>query len=690
MTALPASAHSETNTSPRRAVQPRAGTPRQRAAHQAWREGVRDAQAGKLEAAARAFERATASDPDVSLYWLNLGNTLYKLGRSDAALAAAAQAFDRDTASALACHLLVELLRMNNRPQQMLAALRRLDPSTPRDDQHLRLEGAAHVALMDWQAAAQCFLAVLSMKPADVEAYNQLGQCFARLARYVEAAECYRTVAALNPKAFDAALYAAHYAAWACDWPSFETDHARMKQAQAALGPDPAVGAFSPFCLLSMNDDAAMHRWAAAIESRRIAWHMRHDPEAAPFRALWEHPHQGPNAYPAVARQPRCRIGLVSSDFRTHATSILLVQVLERLDRERFEVILYSHGIDDHSPLRQRLIDGVDRLEDCANLSLYEEARRIRDDGVTILIELNGYTHGTRMGVFALRPAPIQVLWLAYPSTTGSDFIDYLIGDPILTPLAHQDDFSERLAQLPVCYEPTDRDRARPAPLTREQCGLPEDAFVYACFNQSYKITAPMFESWCRILQRTPSSVLWLLVPQAHVQARLRASAQALGLDPQRLIFAPFVEPMKHLARLPQADLFLDTFPYGAHTTCSDALWMGLPVLALMGRSFSARVAASLLNAVGLRELAAHCLEDYEDMAVRLCEQPDILADIRRHLDLNRMQLPLWDSARFAGELGDLLWRMRQRWLDGLPPAALAAASPSDHALDNAADSASA
>lgn len=661
---------------------PRTGNAQQKSAYKYWQQGVKLSQQGQLAAAAAVLEKSVKYDPAVSLYWLNWANVLNKLGRSAPALVAANKAFELDRNSAVACHLLAELLRLNNRPQDMLQALMALAPQTPRDDQHHRLLGAAYVALQAWQEAAASFLTVLSMKPADVEAYNQLGQCFARLARYIEAAECYRTVAILDPSAFDAALYAAHYSAWACDWPAFEADHERMRQAQALIYSREQIGAFSPFCLLSMNDDAAMHRWAAALEARRVAWHMRTGPEADEFKPLWSQPHQGPGAYPRIDASKRCRIGLISSDFRTHATSILLVQVLERLDRERFEVVLYSHGVDDQSPLRLRLAAAADQLVECATMSAYEEARRIRDDGVTILIELNGYTHGTRMSVFALRPAPIQVLWLAYPSTTGSDFIDYIIGDPTITPLAHADDFSEHIAQLPVCYEPTDRDRERPAPLSRAECGLPEEAFVYACFNQSYKITAPVFDMWCRILQRTSGSVLWLLVPQADVQARLRAAAQAQGVDPQRLIFAPFIEPKLHLARLPQADLFLDTFPYGAHTTCSDALWMGLPVLALIGRSFSARVAASLLNAVGLPELTARCAGDYEEMAVRLCAQPDILATIRHHLDANRMQLPLWDSARFSAELGDMFSRMRQRWQAGLPPAALPAAPAACAATD--------
>jgi predicted O-linked N-acetylglucosamine transferase (SPINDLY family) len=274
--------------------------------------------------------------------------------------------------------------------------------------------------------------------------------------------------------------------------------------------------------------------------------------------------------------------------------------------------------------------------------------------------------------VFALRPAPVQALWLAYPSTTGSDFIDYVIGDPILTPLEHAEDFSEHIAQLPLTYEPTDERRDHPEPLSRDECGLPEDAFVYACFNQSYKITEEVFSRWCRILHKVPGSVLWLLVPQEEIQAALHARAAERGIEPARILFAPFVSPVQHLARLPQADLFLDTFPYGAHTTCSDALWMGLPVLTQVGRSFSARVAASLLNAVGLPEMAVADAERYEARAVALATiDRDTLGAMRQHLWDERRNLPLFDNESFTVQWAELMAEIVGRWQRGEPPSAL-------------------
>ncbi len=640
------------------------------AARQAWSQGVALAKAGRDAEALPLFERATRMEPHTALYWLNRAGSERRLRQLPQAVASAQRAFSLEPGSAVACQMLAELLRTTNRQAEALATLQSLHAGTSRDAQHHLLEGACRMSLNDWTGAAVAFLEALQQRPDDVAAYTQLGFALSNLKRYGEAAECFRTITLLQPEDLGAAVYAAHYAAWACDWGAIDADTARLSASLALMEGRRDTPPFSPFCLLSMNDDAQMHLRAARIEAARIAARVR---EAIG----WQPPAAGPAGHPlaaAAVAEGRIRVGFVSADFRTHATSLLLVQTLERLDRSRFEVVLYSHGSDDGSPLRQRVVAAADRVVECATMSLSEQADRIRSDGIALLIDLSGYTQNTRLDVFALRPAPVQALWLAYPSTTGSDFIDYVIGDPVLTPLAHADDFSERIAQLPVCYEPTDEHREHPEPVeSRAACGLPDDAFVFACFNQSYKITEEVFSRWCRILQRVPGSLLWLLVPQEEIQQALRERAAERGLDPARLVFAPFVTPLQHLARLPQADLFLDTFPYGAHTTCSDALWMGLPVLTQTGRSFSARVAASLLHAVGLPELAVDNAEDYETLAVRLAEDREALTDIRDHLWDNRRDLPLFDNQRFTAELGALFEQLVTHWAAGGTPRHVAA-----------------
>ncbi len=639
------------------------GASGQEPGHKHWVRGVELAREGRLADAAAALQKATKLGPANSLYWLNLASVRRRQRLIDDALACAQRAFELDRRSALACHLWAELLRNQNRAMLALKVLQLLHPEIERDEQHLMLEGTLQMALGESQGAAMTFLRLLGLKPAHIEAYQQLGFALANLGRHADASECFRTVSILAPQ-LGSAIYSAHYSAWACDWKSVAEDEPRLAASMERLGEGGASPGYSPFCLLSLNDDAAMHRKAAEFSARHLAREARSNQ----FSRDWVAPDPGLDGYSRVMAKPRCRIGFVSADFRTHATSILLVQTLERLDRTRFEIALYSHGNDDSSALRARLVAAVDDFVECREMSTAEQAQRIRDDGVAILVDMSGFTASSRLGVFALRPAPIQVLWLAYPSTTGADFIDYVIGDPVLTPLEHAADFSEKIAQLPVCYEPTDELREHPATSTRAEAGLPEDAFVYACFNQSYKITEPVFSRWCRILERVPGSVLWLLVPHEHVQHALRAQAAAHGIDAARLIFAPFVKPTEHLARLPLADLFLDTFPYGAHTTCSDALWMGLPVLTRVGRSFSARVAASLLNAVGLPELAVEDPDDYETLAVRLSQDREALESICAHLRENRLALPLFDNARFSAELGDLFARMDARWRQSLAP----------------------
>jgi protein O-GlcNAc transferase len=643
---------------------------RQAPGHQHWLSGVEFGREDRLTEAAEAFELAIGQAPTESLYWLNLASVRRRQHMIEDAVRCARRSFELDPHSILACHLLAELLRVTNRTLPALQVLQALHPDVERDVQHLLLETALNMTLGSWQAAAASAVKVLELEPAHLEAYQQLGFAFARLQRHSDAAECFRTVSLLEPQ-HGSIVYSSHYSAWACDWAAVAKDEPVLQSVMATLGDGGVSTAVSPFCLLSLNDDAAMHLKGASIASGRLGAQARSNE----FSSGWTAPLPGPEGFPLVTASPRCRVGFVSADFRSHATSILLVRTLERLDRSHFEVIIYSHGKDDDTPLRKRMEAAADQFVDTSEMSAGEQCQRIRDDGVMILIDMSGHTAASRLNVFALRPAPIQVLWLAYPSTTGADYVDYVIGDPILTPLEHAEDFTEKIAQLPVCYEPTDDLREHPKPSSRAGAGLPEDAFVFACFNQSYKITEPVFDRWCRILHRVPNSVLWLLVPQASIQVVLRAEAVARGIAAERVIFAPFAKSIAHMARLPLADLFLDTFPYGAHTTCSDALWMGLPVVTQIGRSFSARVAASLLNAVGMPELVVGNGRDYEELAVLIANDEVAYRDIRTHLADNRMSLPLFDNARFSAEVAALFKRMEQRWRDGLAPEALPAES---------------
>lgn len=362
------------------------------------------------------------------------------------------------------------------------------------------------------------------------------------------------------------------------------------------------------------------------------------------------------------ADQNRLRIGYLSADYHEHPTSFLLAEVIERHDRNRFEVFGYSCGPDDASPMRRRMRAAFDIFREIRPLSHEAAAQQILDDRIDILVDLKGYTTNTRLEILALRPAPVQVSWLGYAGTLGHPRLaDYLIGDPIVSPLLDGGHFGEALALMPNCYQPNDRQRVIGDRPSRAAAGLPADGFVFCSFNQSYKFTPAMFDLWCRLLASVPDSVLWLLEPIEAAAANLRREALARGVSPERIVFAPRRTQAEHLARLQLADLALDTFPYTSHTTASDALWAGVPLVARRGETFASRVSGSILNAAGLPELITDSSENYYRVALELATWPDRLAQIRARLAANRMSCALFDSERFTLDLERLFRRM---WMD--------------------------
>ena len=377
---------------------------------------------------------------------------------------------------------------------------------------------------------------------------------------------------------------------------------------------------------------------------------------------------------PRPRRPGPIRVGYLSNDFYQHATSVLMAELLERRDSQRFHVTLYSHSPDDGSAVAARVRAACDVFVDVTHLSNAAVAQRMRADGIDIAVDLKGHTRGSRFEVLAHRPAPVQVAYLGYPATTGADFIDYLIGDPVVTPLAHAANYSEHIAQLPHSYQPNDRHRALPAAPTRASLGLPDDAVVLCCFNQTYKISPHMLDLWARILHGAPRAVLWMLAWNPHARANLTRELAARGVPEARVCWGDKRTLSQHIARLRCADLFLDTWPCNAHTTASEALWAGVPVLTVPGATFASRVAASLVNACGLPELACADDDAYVDMATALANEPATLAGLKAHLDAQRLQLPLFDTDRYARDYEAMLQRMFDRAQAGLPPEALPAA----------------
>ncbi len=364
----------------------------------------------------------------------------------------------------------------------------------------------------------------------------------------------------------------------------------------------------------------------------------------------------------------RLNVAYLSGDFRQHAVAELAIGLFEAHDKASFELFAYSTGPKDYSKLRQRIDKCFDHFVDIKSYSTEEAVRKIEEDRIDILIDLSGYTANSRPDVIAAKAAPLQVNFLGYPGTTGSSVVDYIIADPFIIPKDKQVHFSEHVVYMPDCYQINDRKRVTEENfLSRSECGLPGDGFVFCCFNSNYKITPQLFDIWARVLKTISGSILWLLESNTNAKLNLQREMKSRGIDKERLVFAPLVTPAENLARHKYADLFLDTYPVNAHTTASDALWAGCPLVTCAGDTFISRVAGSILNAVGLPELVTTSLEGYEKLVLNLARNPDKLQKIRQKLKVNSLSYPLFDSERFTRYFEAALLTMWGKYVSGEP-----------------------
>ncbi len=631
-------------------------SPAQARAHRRWQAGQGHAQREQWPLAAQAFEQAAALHGDPA-YVLHAAHALIKSGRAaDAARRARglrATAPRTATAYLLESHALLGL----GRAEDAVECLRALPADVARDSDHHVSLAVALQRCNRHEEAIRSFFVALALKMDDALSHFRLGMSFKELGLKAEAAECVRTAIVLGVGSSDLAARAqlVFLEREACRWGSADEALAELRRAVRALprGTPAETGVFTHAVLV---DDP--------LEQLEVARHY-----ALHVAAV----------YPPLPRRParrhdgRLRIGYLSADFHQHATSQLLVEMLERHDRSRFEVTLLSTGRDDKTALRQRVVAASEHFEELRGLGFEQVAARIRKLGIDILVDLKGATHDTLLPVLAQRPAPLQVGWLGFPGTSGAPYIDYFIGDAVVAPLADSGHFSEQIAQLPNCYQPNDSRRALPLPSSRAEWDLPEDVFVLCAFHQSYKISAEVFDVWCDLLRRIPGSALWLLQWNVNVQSALVAAARERGIDAERLRFAPLLPLQGHLSRLAHADLFLDTWPCNGHTTAGEALWVGVPVITLLGTTFAQRVAASLLHAVGLDELACADVAGYATTAVALAADRPRRAALRQHLIAQRKESALFDGARFARAIEALYLRMWTRAVAGEAPAPLAA-----------------
>ncbi len=587
--------------------------------------------------ALEAYDFGLQLAPDNAIGHVNRGTTLLELGRPEEARACCAQALALDPnlceAHGLLGNVLVALRRL---PEAVVAFERAL--STGRAAPGILLSlGNTLRALRDPVRARDAYLRATESPGSAAAAWFNLGNIARDAARYEAAAECYDRAHAIDPNLENLVGTRIFNAMTIADWEPLQ-DYANRRGDAAFTEPR----AFSPFSLLGLVDDPALHLRAARSWAQKWSTLDAGAPAPRPGR--------------------RIRVGYVSSDLQAHAVAFLIAGALEAHDRTRFEITAFSIGAPRDDTMRRRIVAASDAFVDCSAMSDEDAATAIRARDIDIAVDLNGYSTNNRPGLFVRRCAPVQISYLGFPGTTALPGLDYVVADPVVIPHGHEHHYTEKVIRLPNSYQANDRSRTIGSRAwSRDELGLPVQAFVFCCFNNNFKILPETFARWMRILEAVPHGVLWLLEDNAPATRNLRAAARGHGVDPARIVFARRAPLDDHIARHRCADLFLDTLP-------CDALWAGLPVLTLAGRSFAGRVAASLLHAVGLPELVTHTPEQYEATAIRLARDPAALAAIRGNLTANRLTAPLFDTPRFTRDLEAAYRLAHARHLEGLPP----------------------
>ena len=651
-------------------------------------------ESGRLEQAVTAYREAIRHKPDQFAAWYNLGIALKALGRTEEAIDAYGEAIRRKPDHADAINNLGVALRTASRLDEAEAAFRRAlaikefalpyanlggvfrERQKPKEaiaalEKCLALrpgfataarELAEVYADQDQLAAAEKALRRMlehthNDRKAQISGLEGLAKILKDEDKLSEAVEIFATILRLDPEHAEALAGLCHAKASMCDWRGRDEEFARlMKITERQIAVDERTGLTS-FSALARPLPPAMHlaigrTWANENKREMAAWRKRLD-----FK------------FDRSRRHDRLRIGYVSQDFRNQAMGHLTRTMYGLHDRSEFDIFAYSVRANDRSIYRKTIEAGCEHFADIDKMPPQEGAQRIYADEIDIMIDLMGYTAGNRMRITALHPAPVVVGFLRFPGSSGADFVDYMLTDPVVNTPADQPDYSEKLVFLPHCYQPNDwTQEIDQSPVTRAEFDLPEDAFVFSCFNNHYKLEPFIFDLWMRILQQVPNSVLWLMQFSSAMVDNLRREAEARGIAPERIIFARKIGKDRHLARQKLADLFLDTRYYTSHTTGSDALWGGLPVLTCPADTFASRVTASLLKAAGLPELIAPDFAEYERLAVHLATHPADLKAIRDKWAAQRTTCALFDTKRFVRNLEEAYRLIWADWLAGIPP----------------------
>lgn len=632
------------------------------------------------EAAVACYEAAIALKADYAEAHYNLGSALRSLGRQREAILSFDAAIALRPDLAAAHYNRGNALRALDLHEEAIASYDKAIELQPNFPTAFRNRGNAHSDLGNHAAAAADYEHAIALDPDFIEAVSSLGDEWMHLQRFEDAARAYERATVLAPHSAEAHAHRGNALAecrdfssaltsyeraiainpqlrgihgarmfvkmQACDWRDFEAELAHVG-ARIERG-EPAA---HPFCVLAMSGSAALQKQAAQ------AWVRVESPPSDALGALRR-----------LAPRATIRVGYFSADFRNHPVARLTAELFEIHDRSRFEIIAFSFGPDTHDDMRKRLEGAFDCFIDLRDQSDRSAAALARELEIDIAVDLGGFTEHGRPGVFALRAAPLQVSYIGYLGTSAAPYMDYLLADAVLVPPTDREHYSEKLIYLPSYQVNDSQRRIAERVYSRQELGLPAAGFVFCCFNASYKIDPATFASWMRILARVHGSVLLLYAQSGQVEGNLRREAAARGIDAGRIVFAERVPFADYLARYQAMDLFLDTQPYNAGATASDALWAGLPVLTRLGTSFAGRIGASLLEALGLPELIVSTAQQYEDAAVDLAADPHRLAALRRRLMANRLTAALFDTRGFARSLEAAYVEIHRRYQADLPP----------------------
>ena len=597
-----------------------------------------------------ALDQGVKFSPNSAALWRDRAFVLVNLQQPRDALTSLDNALEIEPRNAEFALRRADLLAMLKQHAEAVAAYDKALALNPNDSDGWNRRGIALVDIGKKDPdALRSFERAVAYDPANTEARHNRANVLFELKRFAESAREFDKVLQQAPGTAYARGFLIQARLRVCDWRGLEQDRLRLSQ---AIAKDERV--IDPQGYLSICSNPEEQQHCARI-------FMGDDVQPAPPRVR------------AREKNSKIRLAYISADFRPHPVAFLIAGVFEHHNRQEFDLTGISLGHAGSSNIRQRISDAFGDFVDAAKLTDDETAAELARRNIDIAVDLTGFTDGCRPGILLRRPAPIQVNFLGFPGTMGSAHLDYIIADKFLIPESERRFYTEQVVYLPHTYQANDSKREiSERVFSRREAGLPEQDFVFCCFNNNYKITPEIFSVWMRILTQVPDSVLWLLQDNVDAAANLRREATTRGVNPERLIFAPRITPAEHLARQRLADLFLDTSPYSAHTTCSDALFVGLPVVSVYGPTFPAHVAVSLLNAVGMGELATKSLGDYEQRALFLAQNRGELQRIKAKLMQNRGSFPLFDTARFTRNLEQAYREMLALHHRGMPPRSFA------------------